>query len=102
MKVEIRLWQTVRRIVRISEEGWYILSVIKNTDEAARIELRCELPLDITEAKAIARALELAAKVASYLDKLMPSDAYDMIAGLPTTPYDGWRPMPRAGRTENP
>lgn len=125
MKVEIRLWQTVRRIVRIAEEGWYILSVIKNTDEAARIKLRCELPLDIAEAKSVAKALNLAAKVAWYLDDLESDEALDAIEGLnaktkrsPTTIHAHVRtcgageriqvttwnevhPHPRAGRTEN-
>jgi len=103
MKISIVVWKTDHKVVRITEGGINTLTVIKDTDKSARIELYCgDIPLDIAEAKSTAKALNLAAKVTWYLDNLEPDEALDTIEGLPTTPYDGWRPMPRAGRTENP
>jgi len=75
--------------------------VTKNTEQAAFVKLP-GVSLDVAEAKAMSRALSLATKVAWYLDDLEPNEALDAIKGLPTKPYNGWRPMPRAGRTENP
>lgn len=103
MKVSVVTWETERKVVRITERGMSTLTVTKRAthfDWAAIINLP-DINLSSAEAKAMIKALELAAKVAGYLDDLEPDEARDAILGLPTMPYDGWRPMPRAGRTEN-
>ena len=107
MKISIVTWENKeRKAVRITDSAMSTLTVTKVADHTALIKLPyldCAEAgkLAAAEATVMATALILAAKVARYLDDLEPAEAYDAIAGLPTTPYDGWRPMPRAGRTEN-
>lgn len=104
MKISIVAWETEpeHKVVRITDREMSTLSVTKIADEVALIWLRTDDRLTCTEAKIVAKALALAAKVAGYLDDLEPDAARDAILGMPTTPYNGWRPTPRAGRTENP
>ncbi len=101
MKISIVVWETDRKIVRITDK-MSTLTVVKHIDyDKAFIKLP-DVYLGRDETIVMATALTLAAKVARYLDEYAAMAAYDAILGLPTTPYDGWRPMPRAGRTENP
>lgn len=100
MEIRVILWRAERTIVRVDAGGLSMLTVCKDAKQATRIEVP-DVHLSSDETKAMVKALELAAKVAGYLDELEPDAARDAIQGLPTTPYDGWRPTPRAGRTEN-